>query len=106
LDFLDAEHDAFSRRGDPIVHRRRILFVKPRYWILVDDLVGTSKHQVDLTFQFAPLQVALGPDRWARVETPRGHALWVRPFTRPPPVCEPASNRGATADCGCGSHLR
>jgi len=26
LDFLDAEHDAFSRRGDPIVHRRRILF--------------------------------------------------------------------------------
>ena len=81
VDFLDAEHDAFSRRGDPIVHRRRILFVKPRYWILVDDLAGTSEHQVDLTFQFAPLPVALGPDRWARVETPRGHALWVRPFT-------------------------
>ncbi len=81
MDFLDAEHDAFSRRGDPIVHRRRILFVKPRYWILVDDLVGTLPHQVDLTFQFAPLHVALGPNRWARAETPRGRALWVGPFT-------------------------
>jgi hypothetical protein len=108
LDFLDAEHDAFSRRGDPIVHRRRILFVKPRYWILVDDLVGTSTHQVDLTFQFAPLQVALGPDRWARVETPRGHALWDQAvhIGRHPCANQPRIG-GATADSRVGgSHLR
>jgi hypothetical protein len=82
LDFLDAEHTAYSRSGDQIVHRRRILFVKPRYWILVDDLVGTSRrHHVELTFQFAPLHVALGPDRWARAVTPRGSTLWIGPFT-------------------------
>jgi hypothetical protein len=81
LDFLDAEHDAFSRRGDPIVHRRRILFVKPRYWLVVDDVAGALTHQIELTFQFAPMQVALGPNRWARAQTPNGKVLWVGPFT-------------------------
>src|SRR5262249_39885218 len=80
LDFLDAEHDAFSRRADPITHRRRILFVKPRYWLLVDDLIGAASHAVDLTFQFAPLDVVLGPEPWARARTPRGRELWVGVF--------------------------
>jgi hypothetical protein len=80
LDFLDAEHDAFLSLPDPVVHRRRVIFVKPRYWILVDDLSGSAKHQIDLTFQFAPLQVTLGRNRWARARTPQGHALWISPF--------------------------
>src|SRR4029079_15755340 len=78
--FLTAEHDAFSREDDPIVHRRRILFVKPRYWIVVDDLLGVSRHQVDLTFQFALSTLVLGPNRWARAETPQGRVLWIGPF--------------------------
>jgi len=81
LDFLDAEHDAFRTLGDGLVHRRRVLFVKPRYWIIVDDLTGPSQHQVNLTFQFAPMHVTLGPNRWARALTPRGRALWIGPFT-------------------------
>jgi heparinase II/III-like protein len=81
LDFLDAEHDAFRTRGEAILHRRRVLFVKPGYWIVVDDLSGASQHQLNLTFQFAPMQVTLGPNRWARAQTPRGRALWVGPFT-------------------------
>ena len=61
FDFLDAEHDGYLSLPDPVVHRRRVIFVKPGYWILVDDLSGAARHQVDLTFQFAPLDVALGP---------------------------------------------
>ena len=83
LDFLDAEHNACSR-GHAVTHRRRILFVKPRYWIVVDDLAGTTRHQVNLTFQFAPMRVTLGPNRWARAQTPGGHVLWVGPFTSVP----------------------
>lgn len=79
LDFLDAEHDAFLTLPDPVVHRRRVVFVKPRYWIVVDDLTGLSRHQIDLTFQFAPLQVTLGPNRWAHAQTARG-ALWISSF--------------------------
>ena len=63
--------------ADAVTHRRRILFVKPRFWIVVDDLLGTSRHQINLTFQFAPMKVTLGPNRWARAQTPGGHALWV-----------------------------
>jgi heparinase II/III-like protein len=80
LDFLDAEHDGFLGLSDPVVHRRRVIFVKPRYWIIVDDLMGLARHQVDLTFQFAPIHVTLGPNRWARAQTANGVALWLSPF--------------------------
>src|SRR4029453_7518650 len=53
LDFLDAEHDAFCHLSDPVVHRRRVLFIKPRYWMVIDDLVGAARHRIDLGFQFA-----------------------------------------------------
>jgi hypothetical protein len=80
LDFLDADSDAFLHLADPVVHRRRVVFVKPRYWIIVDDLAGVSAHQVELTFQFAPLDVRLGPNRWVRAQLKKG-ALWLSPFT-------------------------
>ncbi len=63
-DFVDASHDGY----DGITHRRRVLFVKPDYWVVVDDVtadlkVGTTNialHQIDLGFQFAPMSVSLG----------------------------------------------
>lgn len=80
LDFLDADSDAFLSLPDPVVHRRRIIFVKPRYWVIVDDLTGLSTHQVELTFQFAPIEVKFGSNRWARAQTSGGHVLWMSPF--------------------------
>src|SRR5206468_299982 len=76
----DADHGAFCGLDDPVVHRRRVLFIKPRYWIVVDDVVGISRHQVDLLFQFAPMRVTLGPDLWAGARTAAGPVLWVGPF--------------------------
>jgi hypothetical protein len=84
FDFLDAEHDAYLSLPDPVVHRRRVIFVKPAYWILVDDLSGASRHQVDLLFQFAPIKVTLGPHPWARAETAGGRVLWLSPFPAAP----------------------
>ena len=80
LDFLDADHSAFLGLPEPISHRRRVTFVKPGYWIVIDDLLGASRHQVDLAFQFAPMSLTLGPGRWARAQTPRGRVLWVSAF--------------------------
>lgn len=53
-DFADADHDGYSRLADPVVHRRRVLFVKPRLWVVVDDLSGTLEHSLELRYQFAP----------------------------------------------------
>lgn len=84
FDFLDAEHDGYRVLPDAVVHRRRVIFVKPAYWILVDDVSGADRHRLDLTFQFAPIRVSLGPHPWARAETSKGHALWLSPFPSAP----------------------
>ncbi len=65
VDFLDAEHDGYGSLPQPVVHRRRVIFVKPSdgaqggpaYWILVDDLSGSGRHDIDLTFQFTGADV-------------------------------------------------
>jgi hypothetical protein len=80
LDFLDAEHDAYCNLEDPVVHRRRVLFAKPRYWMVIDDLVGKSRHRIDLIFQFAPMRVTLGPGCWTRARTLSGAVLWIGSF--------------------------
>jgi uncharacterized heparinase superfamily protein len=84
FDFLDAEHDGYRSLADPVTHRRRVIFVKPGYWILVDDVTGAARHQLDLTFQFASLNVRLGTHPWARAETPKGRVLWICPFPSAP----------------------
>jgi len=80
FDFADAEHDAYRRLADPVSHRRRVLFVKPRYWLVVDDLEGAGEHRVDLRFQLAPMKVGLAPDLWAAARGGDGHGLLIRPF--------------------------
>ena len=80
FDYAEASHDAYSRLADPVIHRRRVLFVKPDYWVVVDDLDGRAEHAVELRFQFAPIEVTVGPDLWARARVPDGPGLFLRPF--------------------------
>jgi uncharacterized heparinase superfamily protein len=82
-DFVDASHTGYAG----ITHRRRVLFAKPDYWVVVDDVVftenekrGSDPHQIDLGFQFAPMSVTPVRDRWARALTPAGNTLWVGSF--------------------------
>jgi hypothetical protein len=84
LDFADTEHDAYRHLKDPVTHRRRVLFVKPRFWLVVDDLDGSTEHRIDLRFQFAPMDVTLEADCGARARGPRGHGLLVRPLATVP----------------------
>jgi uncharacterized heparinase superfamily protein len=84
FDFVDAEHDGYASLADPVTHRRRVIFVKPGYWIVVDDLAGKARHQIDLTFQFAPGDVRLETHPWARAATARGPVLWISPFPSAP----------------------
>src|SRR5262249_14152466 len=80
VDIADAVHDAYARLSDPVTHRRRVIWVKPGYWVLVDGLDGRAEHEIGLRFQFAPLDVTLDPSAWARARDARGHGLLVRPF--------------------------
>jgi len=83
LDFADAEHDAYGRLSDPVSHRRRVLFVKPRYFVVVDDLEGAAEHRVEVRFQFGAGDVGWGPGRWARAVA-GGRGLLVCPVATVP----------------------
>jgi hypothetical protein len=52
LDYVDAEHDGFTA-ATGITHRRRLVFVRPNYWILLDDLCGRGEHDISFLYHFA-----------------------------------------------------
>jgi hypothetical protein len=83
-DFADAEHRAYARLADPVTHRRRVIFVQRRYWIVVDDLLGGAEHRIDVRFQFAPVAVEVEADRWIRARGRRGRGLLIRSFASAP----------------------
>jgi hypothetical protein len=87
-DFVDAEHDGYTRLPKPVRHRRRVLFVKPLGWVIVDDLTGTGEHHVEVRFHFSPRLVTLGPDLWGRAQGRRGQGLWIAPVGSTPMVGE------------------
>lgn len=52
FDYVDGNHDGYQRLDDPVTHRRRILFVKPRFWLIVDDLEASEEHLYEQYFHF------------------------------------------------------
>jgi hypothetical protein len=79
-DLADADHGAYGRLPFPVHHRRRVVFVKARYWVVADDLGGTGEHRVELRFQFAPLDVEVIGSNWARARSSSGRGLLLRSF--------------------------
>jgi heparinase II/III-like protein len=95
FDLADAEHDAYLDRPDPVTHRRRILFIKPRGWIVIDDLSGAAFHHAELRYQFAPLPVTRDRSGWIRAQGAEHHGLLVRAFATMPlgtDLCEGVLN--------------
>ena len=80
FDLADAEHAAYLHLSGGVTHRRRVLFVKGGYWIVVDDVDGQGEHQVDLRFQFAQIELDVDPGLWARACGRGGRGLLIRPF--------------------------
>ena len=54
LDYAVASHDGYARLAEPVFHKRRIVFVKPDYWLISDELTGKGEHQLKFYFHFAP----------------------------------------------------
>ena len=79
VDFADASHDAYRRLADPVTHRRRVVFVKPRFFVIVDDLLGNEAHRVEARF---PLAAERAENRcgWVRLQTASNHVLDLRTF--------------------------
>ena len=54
-DFLEAEHNGYSRLKDPVIHRRSILFDKEKKVIIIrDKLLGKGTHRCISCFNTPP----------------------------------------------------
>jgi hypothetical protein len=84
FDLADGDHDAYGHLDDPVTHRRRVLFVKAGYWIIVDDLIGTAEHTADVRYQLSPRDVIRGPLPWFLAAGTHGHGLWIGAFSEVP----------------------
>jgi hypothetical protein len=80
VDYADASHDAYRRLSSPVLHRRRVLFVKNRFFVVVDDLHGGGTHRVEAHFPLVP-EGAQAHRGWVRVRTASRHALDLRTFS-------------------------
>jgi hypothetical protein len=54
LDYVEGSHDGYARLANPVQHRRGVLFMRPDYWLLRDELTGEGAHQIDRYFHLAP----------------------------------------------------
>jgi hypothetical protein len=90
-----AEHNAYARPGRPLRHRRRVVFARRRFWILVDDVLGAGPRSVELRFQFAPLSVSIEPSGWVCARSEAGACLWLRALAAVPLAVE--AHEGAPA---------
>jgi Heparinase II/III-like protein/Heparinase II/III N-terminus len=80
LEVADGEHDAYAWLAEPVRHRRRVLFVDRRFWVIVDELAGAGEHTVEVRFQLAQLPVAVEQDSWTRIRTSGTRGCLVRAF--------------------------
>jgi hypothetical protein len=54
VEYIEAECVPHPRKASGLVHRRRLLHVKPEYWLLMDDFQGPGEHTLEFSYHFAP----------------------------------------------------
>lgn len=74
--FVVGQHDAYA----PVTHRRTIAFVRSKFWIVYDEILGSGKHHVQVRYQFAPMDVQID-GHWVRASRTNKQGLLVRAFS-------------------------
>ena len=81
---LEGVHHAWMNFRDPVEHRRRVLFIRNEYWVIVDDFHGAASHKLAIRYQFAKLPVSLGNDHWVRARCRNGAGFSLRTLSAAP----------------------
>ncbi|SPF48043.1 conserved hypothetical protein [Candidatus Sulfopaludibacter sp. SbA4] len=50
IEYVEAEHDGYRRMPHGVIHRRRLLYIPPEQWIIVDDFRGSGEHTFDFHY--------------------------------------------------------
>ncbi len=54
LDFACGSHNGYARLSGQVTHRRTVIFVKPDYWLVSDEMLGAGTHLLESFFHYAP----------------------------------------------------
>jgi hypothetical protein len=93
FDCVEASHNGYLRLAQPVVHRRAVVFLKPDYWLIRDELWGEGEHQIDRYFHFSAVEITLQGDGTSiHARSPFGKNLAVIPIEKQGMVVE--SKRG------------
>lgn len=65
-DVAMATYDAgYAGLDAAVAHRRAVMFVKPDYFLIFDELAGEGRHTYEALFHFMPYRVLIDPDTGA-----------------------------------------
>lgn len=80
FDYVFASHYGYTRYEDPVIHSRKTLFVKNRYWLVVDLFEAKERHVYEQYFHLPPGEAVFDPTgRRVRTNGPDANALLVYP---------------------------
>lgn len=54
FDYFEGWHDGFSSRSEAVLHWRSVLWIKDRYWLILDRITGEGSKRVTVNFHPAP----------------------------------------------------
>ena len=54
VDWFSGSHFGFSRLPEPAEHRRRVVFVRGQYWVIIDTVLTEGSHESIAHYHFAP----------------------------------------------------
>ncbi|UCD29060.1 MAG: alginate lyase family protein [Planctomycetota bacterium] len=77
-DFADAEHSLYK----DVIHRRRVIFVKPDYYVIIDDLTGEGERKLDWNYHFFKGADPSLSGKIVRTNFPTGGNLAILPITQ------------------------
>ncbi|MEL6721307.1 MAG: heparinase II/III-family protein, partial [Bacteroidota bacterium] len=68
---FEVEHYGYHRLEDPVTHRRVILCTDKDHWIVIDDILGTKEHEVQLHWRLVNFPVQVNQEQ-LEIATPKG----------------------------------
>ncbi len=100
FDYVEGVHNGYDRLPEKVVHQRQVVFLKPNYWIIRDELTGDGTHQADRYFHLAPSEIVCDKNRLSvkTVSDRRGNILIQSVGTHEDTL--EIIEKGEEADCG------
>ncbi len=88
FDLLVATHDGYAQLAQPVTHRRSLFYLRNRFWLVRDVVVGSGTHDLEINWHLAPglqpvaagangVRVEISPRTALAFQTPEAHG-WQR----------------------------